>query len=96
MVEIKNINTEKHSVTLSSREKMIIDGVKDVLSFDEGQASLVTACGEAVIEGNGIHVTVLDLESGRVELEGKIDGFFYQADKDPGEKRRGFFSRLFS
>ena len=94
MNEIKNQPKRNHSVILNSRNKMSIDGVEDVVSFDETQVELVTACGEMTVEGNGLHITTLALDSGTVELDGKIDGIFYSEPKAERE-RGGFFSGLF-
>ena len=95
MTEGKIQAKPSHEIILTSREKMSVDGVRDVISFDEGQVTLVTACGELVVEGKGLHVGVLNLQSGRVELDGEIDELFYVCEKDPSEKRRGFFGRIF-
>ena len=95
MTETKTQPKPKHEIVLVSRKRMSIDGVTDVVSFDEGQVTLVTSCGEMVVEGNGLHIGVLNLENGRVELDGEVDALFYSDDKDPAEKKRGFLARLF-
>ena len=52
MTETKTQPKPKHEIVLVSRKRMSIDGVTDVVSFDEGQVTLVTSCGEMVVEGN--------------------------------------------
>lgn len=94
MNEVKTAQAKKHSVSLDNRKKMVLEGVSDVISFDEWQVALVTSCGEMTVEGKGLHVSVLELESGRVELDGEIDGVFYRDDSEP-EKKHGILSRIF-
>lgn len=94
MNEIKSQQARKHSVVIDGRNKMSVEGVEDVISFDEWQAVLVTSLGEMTVDGRGLRVSVLELESGRVELNGEIDGVVYSSGDEP-EKKRGFFARVF-
>lgn len=94
MNEIKAMQNRKHDFALRSRKQMSVDGVSDVVSFDEWQVVLITPCGEMTVEGRGLHISVLDLESGKVELDGEVDGIFY-SDGNEQNKERGFLSRLF-
>ena len=95
MNEIKTPQSRKHDFALKSRKQMSVDGVSDVVSFDECQVVLITACGEMTVDGRGLHMSVLDLESGKVELDGEIDGIFYSDGNEQQSKERGVFSRLF-
>ena len=94
MNETKTTQSRKHDFALKSRKQMSVDGVSDVVSFDEWQAVFVTSCGEMTVEGRGLHISVLDLDSGKVELDGDVDGIFY-SDGNKSDKERGFFSRIF-
>ena len=83
----------EHRVDMRSRRSMDIDGVRDVESFDEEGASLITNCGRLTLEGSGIKINVIDLERGVVNIEGRIDALFYS---DAGESEKGsFFSKIF-
>lgn len=66
-----------HDVFLSSREKLSINGVKEILNFDDQTVNLRTTCGELTVEGVKLHVSVLNIEKGEVEMEGKINSIFY-------------------
>jgi sporulation protein YabP len=70
---------------------MLICGVEDVVSFDENGVSLVTVCGSMAVEGEGLHVKVLNVGEGKVEIEGRINGVYY-FDSKPVQKR-GLFGR---
>lgn len=95
MNEAKTQPKRKHDVILKSRKNMSIDGVEDVISFDESQVVLVTSCGEMTVEGMGLHISVLDLESGRVELDGTVEGMFYSDGKPETGSGKSIFARLF-
>ena len=94
MSEIKTTQTKKHAITLDCRKRMSVEGVTDVISFDEWQVSLVTSCGEMTVEGKNLHISVLDLDSGKIELDGEVDGLFYP-DSNETPKKRGVFARIF-
>lgn len=95
MNEIKNQQEQKHEIILRARNRMSISGVRDVVSFDETQVELVTLCGGLAVEGRELHVSKLELESGIVELDGKVDGMYYADEKTAEGKKQGFFERLF-
>ena len=95
MNEVKPQQRHKHDLILKSRKDMSIDGVENVISFDESQVVLVTSLGELTVEGNGLHISVLDLESGTVALSGEVDGLYYSNNNRETDKGRGFWARLF-
>ena len=74
---------------------MEICGVRDVISFDDNQILLVTDYGELEIGGEGMHISVLDVEKGNVVLDGTVNSVYYNIDDTKDENRKsGFFSRL--
>jgi len=93
MSEINPISHKEapHSFFSRSREGMNIDGVIDVVSFDEGGVVLLTVCGNMAVEGEGLHVKVLNISDGIVELEGRINGMYYFEDKQ--QTKRGLFRK---
>ncbi|MBQ8351853.1 MAG: sporulation protein YabP [Clostridia bacterium] len=86
-------NENGQTVLLKDRARLEVDGVSDVVSFDEAAVILRTALGGMTVEGEGLHITRLDLEKGLLALEGRIGGIFYTGDASTG-KKGGFFSRL--
>ena len=82
---------KKHSLTLKNREGVTVDGVLEVVSFDEGQVVLKTCLGTLTVEGEGLHVQKLLLDCGEVSLCGKIVGLFY-SERGDGE-RGGLFRK---
>lgn len=94
MSETKGANSRiTHNLIMNSREKLSIDGVKDIISFDENNVNLKTVCGDLYIEGENLHINVLNIEKGDVELTGKIVGLNY-LDSNNNEKS-SLLSRIF-
>ena len=78
---------------LEDRRQLRIGGVKEVISFDDGGAVVLTENGELSVEGEGIRISNLDKDSGEIEITGKIDAMIYSADSS--DKKKGLRSRLF-
>ena len=92
MAQKGSTETAKHSILIDQRSRAVIEGVTDVLRFDENEVVVNTLQGALVVEGEGLHVSALSLDAGKIELDGKIDGLLYE---DKNEKKgRGFFARL--
>jgi sporulation protein YabP len=83
----------KRTLFLCDRSELRVTGVKEVESFDENGALLLTENGELSVDGQNIHISNLDTDSGEVCITGRIDGLNY-AD-DAAEKHRGLFGKLF-
>lgn len=79
------INKCTHEVILIAREKLSINGVKEIINFDENEVNLKTLCGDLTIDGENIHINVLNISAGEVELNGKISGINYY-DTNQSEK----------
>lgn len=83
--------TEKpFGLTLDRRARATLSGVTDVESFDEHAVILHTHGGRLTITGSGLHVSSLQLEDGRLLLEGTIDSAVYDGT---GARRKGGFLR---
>ncbi len=78
-------------ITISDRKTVSMNGVIDVLSFDETGVTLSTALGMLSIEGEELRVKKMDIEAGIVALEGTINGVFYF--ERTASPRRGLFGR---
>ena len=84
------------TMELFQRRLLAINGVETVEAFDENKVLLKTKLGLLAIKGEGMAVKTLDLDAGRLEVEGLISGWEYQEDKGAKmrEKGRSVFSRL--
>lgn len=81
-----------HKITLDSRNRLNMTGIKEVESFDEGMVVLHTTRGTLVVRGNGLHLQLLSLDGGQVHVDGTVDSLTYE---DTGREAGSFFARLF-
>ena len=87
-----NQTTEKpYGLTMDRREKAVLTGVTDVERFDENEVVLHTHGGRLILTGTGLHVSSLQLEEGRLLVDGTIDGAVY--DGGAMMRRGGFLRR---
>lgn len=93
----KNIETPLYQLVLQNRERLQVNGVAEVESFDEKQVIAVSKMGPLVVRGEGLHITQLNLEEGELTIEGAVNSFEYVEDKQAKMKARskGVMSRLF-
>ena len=68
---------KKHTLMLDNRSKLMITGAKDVNGFNEEAVSVQTADGTLVIKGSGLHIEKLNLDTGDVCIEGKVNAMQY-------------------
>lgn len=80
-----------HKLTLDGRGQLTVTGVVDVEQFDEQQAVLETSRGLLMIRGRGLHLQMLSLDGGQIEVEGTVDALVYEDEAPTG----GWFGRLF-
>lgn len=90
-----NIGAKQHKVTMTNRQLCLITGVKDVLSFDVKEVLLETEQGMLTIKGEDLHVSRLSLDSGEVDVDGKMDSFAYSDVSGLSHKGESLFSKLF-
>ncbi|MBR6726877.1 MAG: YabP/YqfC family sporulation protein [Clostridia bacterium] len=80
---------KKHTLQLLARQRLSLEGVTDVKSFDEQTVELTTDCGRLTVEGEEMHIGTLDIDGGAVRIEGRICGLYYSDEAPLGKKRRG-------
>lgn len=66
-----------HTLHLDSRKALTLTGVNEVRSFDDKQIVLRTEGGQMTVDGDGLHVTALVLEEGRMAISGQINAIAY-------------------
>ena len=80
-------------LTLEKREKAVLTGVTDVERFDETEVVLHTLGGRLTLTGTGLLVSSLQLEEGRLLVDGTIDSASYDSGMPRSGGRRGGFLR---
>ena len=92
-MNMQNDKKANHEFYIKGRREMSVSGVTDVISFDEDDIHLTTCCGEMFIEGNDMHIDILNIDSGVVTLSGKIGAVYYSEESE--KERRGLWGKLF-
>ncbi|MBA4495811.1 sporulation protein YabP [Paenactinomyces guangxiensis] len=81
---------------MTNRNTMEVSGVVNVESFDSEEFLLQTDYGYLGIRGQELHIKNLDLDQGRVSIEGHfMDISYLDVHMPRTEKRNSFFGRLF-
>lgn len=85
------IKAKNHTMMLENRQKLVLTGAEDVNGFNEETVSVQTTSGLLIIKGEKLHIGKLNLETGDVTIDGKINAMQYlQSDN-----ARSKLSKLF-
>lgn len=91
------MNTEKNEngagrqiIHISDRRNLTVTGVTDVKSFNDESIILETSLGMLAVDGTGLHITSLSVDSGEIYIEGEIGGAVFFETAEP-RKKRGLF-----
>lgn len=68
----------KHKIIVEKRNKVLLTGLIDVMSFDDEAIVTETEMGTLIIRGNNLHVNSLNIEKGELEIDGEIDSLNYE------------------
>lgn len=83
MSENKSINhKDQHEFHLLLRKKLSINGITEIISFDDNEINLKTICGDLIIDGTELKIDILNIASGEIEIKGKINGMNYSDFSD--------------
>jgi len=85
---------KKSNLMLENRKKLTVNGVIEVINFNEDQILLNTDVGTMIIKGQELRMNKLDVQNGDVLITGKVDSFVYTNDKSKA-KKDSILSRLF-
>ena len=59
---------QPHKLTLEQRQKLVITGVAEVVSFDEDAVLLRTALGTLLVQGQQLQLNLLSVEGGQLAV----------------------------
>ena len=76
-----------------NREKLTLDGVTNVGSYNPTALVLETTAGVLMIKGENLHLTLLNLEQGKIGLTGEINALIY-SNESLSQKNRGLLGKL--
>ena len=93
--ENKPAENKLHSLTVKNRQGAQIEGVLEVIRFDENEVLLETVCGTLSIDGEGLHLSEWNTERGLASLEGRVGAITYFDKKHEDSKTHGgLFGKL--
>ncbi|MBE6565725.1 MAG: sporulation protein YabP [Ruminococcaceae bacterium] len=90
--ENKQFESKLHTLSINNRQGARIEGVLEVIRFDENEVLLETVCGTLSIDGEGLSLSEWNTERGLASLDGRIDAVTYFDKKQEDSKSHG---RLF-
>ncbi len=85
---------KEQNIVIQNREKTIVTGVEDILSFDDELVIMQTSLGMLTIKGQELKMNKLNLDNSELIIEGKTCAIAY-SDAVDGNKKQGFMSKLF-
>lgn len=94
MEEKRTVKAKPHSITIEGRERLIITGVRDVVSFNDNEAALDTEAGGLNVRGKNLHINKLNVEDGNLLVEGYIFSCIYN-DKIDVKRTGSLFGNIF-
>ena len=81
--------TPLNQLILTDRRILQTNGITEVDSFDDKQIIAVSKLGQLVIKGEALHIVQLNLEEGKMALEGEVSTIIYSENKQARMKSRG-------
>lgn len=90
----RRLNNLRHQLILAERERLTLDGVTHVESFDDREIVLDTELGGLIVQGEELHIKELNLEKGNVLVNGHIRSIEYLGDS-LGKRSRSLLAKLF-
>ncbi len=88
LTEQKTDGMKEQRLTLESRSVLDLNGVIDVVSFDDSGALIKTVNGILAVDGEELRVVKLDVGGGNISFEGRINGLFFSDGPQRGKGKR--------
>jgi len=83
---------EKHGLELVERSKLVVTGVTHVDNYDDKEILLQTQLGTLLIRGEGLNISELNLESGKLSVNGTFNQLSYS--DSAGKKGKGLLQKI--
>lgn len=92
-MEDKTKNFKEQNIVIQNREKSVITGVEDILSFDDELVIVKTDLGMLTLKGENLKMNKLNLENNELIVEGRTSAIAY-SDAVQNTKK-GFMNKIF-
>jgi len=89
------VEDKRHKIVIDQRENISVDGVVEVISFDEESVVCETNMGSMVIRGRDLHIEKLNLEQGVLSIEGVVEALEYNEEGFAKASTASIFGRIF-
>ena len=86
---------KSQNIILEDRTKLSISGVEQVDNFNETLITLETIRGGISIKGEELNISNLNLEEGKVTIDGMISAISYNNKDNSQGKNGGFLGKMF-
>lgn len=92
---INDGSSKSQNIILEDRSKLSISGVEQVANFNETVITLETIRGGVSIKGEELNISNLNLEEGKVTIDGMISSISYSNKDNSLGKNGGFLGKMF-
>ena len=92
MEDFKQISVLKQSLSMVNFKELRLNGVLDIIGFDEGLITLDSDFGRIYVEGIDMKIESLEKDGGNIFITGEIKGIFKEGEV---KGKKGFFSKFF-
>nr|WP_312578743.1 sporulation protein YabP [Sedimentibacter sp.] len=82
------------SLLLENKETLNVTGVEGVDNFNDETVVLLTNKGKLTIKGQGLNISKLNVDEGKLMVKGDINVLIY-SDNDSNREKVSFVKKLF-
>lgn len=79
-----------HKLQLNERRQLTMNGVTEVVSFEDSAVVLQTSLGTLIVQGQELQLKTLSLEGGQVAVDGHVTALIYEEPRTGGWRQRLF------
>ena len=91
---IDALEVSSSEVRIIDRKKVILTGLKKLVSFDPEEFLMETNLGTLLLKGDGLEIIKLDTAEGSISIKGHVAGYNY-IDGGIKNKNNGLVAKLF-
>ncbi len=90
------VETQQQSdLTLKNREELHVTGVKEVVSYHEGEVLMITSLGALHIYGEHLQIEDLSVANHHCHITGQVNGILYDKTVSEQNEKHSFWSKVF-
>ncbi len=79
-----------HKLQLNERRQLTMNGVTEVVSFEDSTVVLQTSLGTLIVQGRELQLKTLSLDGGQVAVDGTVTALIYEEPRTGGWRQRLF------